>query len=125
MKYLLFIVLLVAVVMTAGCAGSKYTGSANDNAYVEFLGSGHLAEDMVKFSNDLKYNQYETAQIDAQELVGDYERSPIPDNSDLRQARNLYIAGYTQIAQGDILGGIKTMTPGKALTDNWVNTHKN
>ena len=48
-----------------------------------------------------------------------------PDNPDLRRARSLYIAGYTQIAQGDILGGIKTMTPGKALTDNWVNTHKN
>ncbi|MDD1700219.1 MAG: hypothetical protein LUQ04_05430 [Methanoregula sp.] len=126
MKYLLFIVLLVAVVACTGCAGSgdDYTGSANDNAYVKFLGSGHLAEDLTKFRDDLKFNQYQVARIDAQEIVRDYENSPIPDNSDLRQARSLYIAGYTQIAQGDIEGGIATMTPGKALTDNWVNSHK-
>jgi hypothetical protein len=126
MKYFLLSVFLVTAVMVAGCASSsEYSGTANDNAYVKFLGSGHLAQDMVKFRDDLKYYQYETARIDAQEIVGDYERSPIPDAPELRQARDLYIAGYTQIAQGDIEGGIKTMTPGKALTDSWVNSHKN
>jgi hypothetical protein len=125
-KYLLFIVLLVAIVMAAGCVSpSKYSGTSNDNAYVGFLGCGHLAQDMVKFRDDLKFNQYEKARIDAQEIVGGYERSPVPDNPDLRQGRSLYIAGYTQMAQGDFEGGITTMTPAKALTDNWVNSHRN
>jgi hypothetical protein len=125
---------LMGILMTcAGCTGvsneSFYgkqadTGTANDNAFVKFLGSYTLAKDMTKFEDDLKYNQFEAARIDMQAIVRDYENSPIPDNPDLRQARSLYISGNTQIAQGDFQGGINTMRPAKALVDNWVSSHR-
>jgi hypothetical protein len=128
MKYYLLIIFLIAIVIAAGCTNSKSSGPANDDAFVEFYQSSQLTENTNNFMRDLVFRDMEKARIDARVLAQDYKNSPIPNDPELFRAREGFIAGYTQVAQGvtqgDINGGaIELMTPRRTM-ENWIDEHK-
>lgn len=124
MKCHRIIIFLIAIAIAAGCTGFKSSGPANDYAFVEFYKSSQLTEDTHNFMVDLIYFDTEKARIDAQVLAQDYKNSPIPNDPELFRARESFIAGYTQAAQGDINGGAITMSTAKTTVENWIDEHK-
>jgi hypothetical protein len=124
MKYHYLIIFLIAIVIAAGCTSSKSSGPENDNAFVEFYKGSQVTEDTNNFMADLVLRDIEKARIDAQALAQEYKNSPVPYDPVLFRARESFIAGYTQAAQGDINNGAIKLSMAKTTVENFIDEHK-
>jgi hypothetical protein len=120
MKYLLCIFLLVAVVITEGCAGQKYKGTSNDNNYLDQFSRATFGECNSNIRDELNYNNMAGANAAARKCAEFIARSPYPDDGKLRQSRNLIISGYTQMARGDWVAGTDNLKAGNKIIDDYI-----
>jgi len=126
MKYLLFIVLLVAVLVTAGCTEQlEYRGTINDNNYLKQFGRATYAECTSNIGKELKYNNYAGASSAARDCAEFIGRSPMPDDATLRRSRELLISGFTQMARGEWTTGIADMDAGGKIAKGYMASNKN